>query len=697
MRLPARGARLTRWERCAPRRAARTAVCCGVALTCLSACNLGPYYHRPDIKAPAAWASPADADAQQWPTQNWWRGFASDDLDELIGQAQRANDDLRAAIARVHQADAQRRIAGAPLLPALDLDASATRARAPVPGQTAVATGNAFSPILSASYELDFWGKNRAALAAATAARGPAATTARRWSSPSWPASRAPIFRRSSCATGSRSPTPISPTPPRSSHGLKLEQTAGIATALDVAQQETVVATVNATIPPLQQQLRQSLDALAILIGSTPEDVDVTHGSLDELAEPAVRPGLPSELLARRPDVAEAEAQLIAANANIAEARATFFPSISLTASGGYESAALAGLLTPANRVWSLGAGALQPIFHGGALVGQYQLTKGHYEELLADYHKAVISALANVEDALMAVRPDPRAGRAAAAGDPHGAARLRLRSDADARRHHQRAHSLEYGDRLVQRPGCPCAGEVRAPAGPGVALPGTRRRLAAAAGAGMTPRQLPESPRTSAPSYSRCSCCAAPGTGSAGSPPRRPRRRRPFASTWPRCSARTCRCTSRDSAPCRPSIPSRSPRASMVRSTRSRSRKGRTSRRARCWCRSTRGPTRRRSAWPSPRATRTRRCSPTRSATWSAIPLLAPEDLASKQTVDTQRALIAQLIAQVKGDEAAIDNARTQLDYTSITLADRRAHRHPPGRPGQQRPRESTPPAWWW
>ena len=119
---------------------------------------------------------------------------------------------------------------------------------------------------------------------------------------------------------------------------------------------------------------------------------------------PPVRPGLPSELLARRPDVAEAEAQLIAANANIAAARAAFFPSITLTASGGYESAALANLLTPANRVWSLGAGVMQPIFQGGALVGQYQLARGHYEELLADYHKAVISALANVEDALVAV-----------------------------------------------------------------------------------------------------------------------------------------------------------------------------------------------------------------------------------------------------------------------------------------------------
>jgi NodT family efflux transporter outer membrane factor (OMF) lipoprotein len=188
-------------------------------------------------------------------------------------------------------------------------------------------------------------------------------------------------------------------------HGLKLEESAGLTTGLDVAQQETVVATVNATIPPLKEQLRQTLDALAILIGSTPQSLDITHGTLDDLRYPPVRPGLPSELLTRRPDVAEAEAQLIAANANIAAARAALFPSISLTATGGYESAALAGLLTPANRVWSLGAGLTQPIFHGGALTGAYQLAQGRYEELLADYHKAVISALGNVEDSLVALQ----------------------------------------------------------------------------------------------------------------------------------------------------------------------------------------------------------------------------------------------------------------------------------------------------
>jgi NodT family efflux transporter outer membrane factor (OMF) lipoprotein len=371
-------------------------------LAALPACSLGPHYHRPDVPPPPAWVTSSDASAPLWPTTDWWRGFGSDDLNALIDQAEHANDDLRAAVARIHEADAQRRIAGAPLLPSLSVGANVQRARAQVPGGEIV-TGNSFSPLLNASYELDFWGKNRAALASATASAN---------------ASR---YDRTTVELGVLSGVASTyfqalelrdrlaiaeanlDNANRILHGLRAEEHAGIATALDVAQQETVVATVNATIPPLRQQLRQSLDALAILVGSTPEAVDVTHGSLDELGQPPVRPGLPSELLTRRPDVASAEEQLIAANANIAAARAAFFPSISLTANGGYASPALASLVTPANRVWSIGAGLTQPIFQGGALLGQYRLSQGRYEELLAGYHKAVISALSNVEDALIA------------------------------------------------------------------------------------------------------------------------------------------------------------------------------------------------------------------------------------------------------------------------------------------------------
>jgi len=336
---------------------------------------------------------------------DWWHGFNSPDLDTLIAQAQAANDDLKAAIARVEEADAQRRVALAPLLPALSATANATRARQLLPGNPAPQTGNAFSPLLSASYELDFWGKNRAGYVAAAATEratrfdrttvelGVLAGVATNYFQV--------LELRDRLAIASRNLANAQ----QVLHGLELEQHAGLATALDVAQQQTVVDTEGAAIPPLRQQLRQSEDALAILLGSTPEALEVTHGTLDEIGQPEVRPGLPSELLTRRPDVAAAEAQLIAANANIGAARAALFPNISLTANGGYVSSALATLLTPANRVWSIGAGLTQPIFQGGALVGQYRYSQARYRELLAGYHKAVISALANVEDALIAVQ----------------------------------------------------------------------------------------------------------------------------------------------------------------------------------------------------------------------------------------------------------------------------------------------------
>jgi NodT family efflux transporter outer membrane factor (OMF) lipoprotein len=380
-------------------------VVCACALLVLSACSVGPAYKRPDIPPPAVWreAPPNDA-AAIWPSADWWHGFGSQTLDDLIAEAQRSNDDLAVAIARVEEADAQARIAGAALLPSVDLGADATRQRAQVSG-AGPETFNSFSPVLSASYELDFWGKNRAlraaARATALASRYDQETVALTVvSSVASTYFQALEFRdrlqvaRENLANGEKI-----------LHGLQLEQTAGIATGLDVAQQETAVALLRAAIPPLQQQFRQAVNALAVLLGKTPESVDVETGTLNALTSPQVVDGLPSQLLARRPDVAESEQQLISANADITVARAALFPSIQLTASGGYASSALASLISPANRIWSLGAGLTQPIFHGGALRGQVVFSNAHYRELLSAYHKTVISAFSNVESALVAAQ----------------------------------------------------------------------------------------------------------------------------------------------------------------------------------------------------------------------------------------------------------------------------------------------------
>jgi outer membrane protein, multidrug efflux system len=378
---------------------------CGCALVALGACSVGPAYKRPDIPLPAQWRDGTNNETSAvWPSADWWRGFGSEKLNELIAEAQHSNDDLAVAIARVQEADAQARIAGAALLPSVDFGADASRQHAQVNG-VGPSTFNTFSPELSASYELDFWGKNRATRAAARATaiasqydKETVALTV--ISSVATTYFQALEFRdrlevaNQNLANGQKI-----------LHGFQLEQTAGTATGLDVAQQETAVALLEAAIPPLQQQLRQTVNALAVLLGKTPETLDIDAGTLNSLTHPTVIEGLPSQLLARRPDVAEAEQQLISANADITVARAALFPSIELTALGGYESSALSSLINPASRIWSLSAGLTQPIFHGGALRGQVVFSNAHYAELLGAYHKTVISAFSNVEDALVAAR----------------------------------------------------------------------------------------------------------------------------------------------------------------------------------------------------------------------------------------------------------------------------------------------------
>jgi multidrug efflux system outer membrane protein len=388
----------------------------------LSACSVGPTYQRPDLPIPATWRDD-QAQAPAWPSADWWRGFGSPQLDSLIAQAQADNLDLAAAVARIREADAQARIAGAALLPAVDAGAGVTRSRrsrnvtSGTAGGAGTASGggttggvggkgqNLYDAQLSASYEIDFWGKNHAALESAKdtalASRYSEQTVALTTMSSVATTYFQILQQRDVLAVTEQNLTSAEDI----LKALQAQEAAGIANALDVAQQETTVATLRASIPPLQQQERQFIDALAILVGKPPEAVDITSGTLGDLAHPTVSPGLPSELLARRPDVAMAEAQLMAANANITVARAAFFPSVQLTAQGGIESAALSSLFGPASLFYSVGSSVTQPIFEGGALEGQYEFSKAFRDELVQTYRKSVISAFQNVEDALVATQ----------------------------------------------------------------------------------------------------------------------------------------------------------------------------------------------------------------------------------------------------------------------------------------------------
>ncbi len=374
------------------------------ALCALTACSIGPAYVRPSTPTPSAWLTAADHSTAARPSAQWWQGFGSPELTSLIEQALRGNDDLGAAMARVEQADATARIAGASLLPQVDLGITASHGRAAASGG-GMQTRSQYSPLLSASYEIDFWGKNRAARAAAVssahASRYDRATIELAVVSSVVSTYLQALALQDRIAIAERNLDNAQTI----LNGLQTQQRVGIATALDTAQQETAVATLYATIPPLKLQQRQLCDALAILTGQLPEAINIHGSGLQGLSTPVVGAGLPSELLTRRPDVARSEAELIAANANITVARAAYFPSIGLTASGGFVSGTLASALSPANRVFNLAAGLTQPIFAAGAIQGQVDYSKARYAELLANYHKAVISAYANVEDALVAVQ----------------------------------------------------------------------------------------------------------------------------------------------------------------------------------------------------------------------------------------------------------------------------------------------------
>jgi len=353
---------------------------------------------------PTAWRGASVSEGVTWPSADWWRAFGSSELDGYIQQARQANNDIAAAVARVRQADAQATVAGAALLPTVGAGVTALTERQ----QTTSGPYSDFhqiSPQLTASYMIDFWGKNRAAqsaaIATATASRRDQATvelTVMTGVALTY-FSSLELQDRLAVAGGNVAAAQTT------LKGLRLQLAAGIATALDVAQQETTVSTLSAAIPPLRQQLQQTIDALAILVGQPPESVNITAVTLADLSLPVVRPGLPSELLERRPDVAEAEAQLISANANIAVARAALFPNIELTASGGFASSSLSTLLHSSSRVYSAAASLTQPIFEGGALRAQVEFAQARRDELVANYRKAILSALANVEDALAAVQ----------------------------------------------------------------------------------------------------------------------------------------------------------------------------------------------------------------------------------------------------------------------------------------------------
>ena len=384
------------------------AACSGSSLTglaglflvqILSGCMFGT--ERPDLalSAPPAYrATRGDVHAAV-PALDWWRGFRSAELTRFIEEAQTDSFDIGAAIGRILQADAQSKIASAPLLPTAAFAGTGARLKG-----AGVPERGDYRVVLNAAYEMDFWGKNRAASLAAEEN-----TVVARFSKEvvvlSTIVSVGTAYlqilasqdhlriNRENLVAASRILTLVK---------QRAEQ--GTASALDVAQQQSLVDQVRANIPLFDQTLRQNIAILAALMGRAPEDLVVKGGSLFRLGIPLVTPGLPSELLLQRPDIRADEANLAAAEASVASARAAFFPTISLTAQGGYESTALRLLFTPQNALYNVAANITQPIFDGFQLEGQLEFAQGRQFELLKTYCQTVLNGFRDVEVALIAI-----------------------------------------------------------------------------------------------------------------------------------------------------------------------------------------------------------------------------------------------------------------------------------------------------
>jgi len=383
----------------------------------LSGCILGSERPELGLDMPAAYReAPRSAPDAAIPALDWWQGFRSSELTALMQAAQVYNLSIAVAVAQIVQADAQVGVSGAALLPSVTGTATAEQGRdaasSALGGAVPASTFTQYNLGLTASYMVDFWGKNRAALAAAEENASVArynrevvtltqiVTVANTYFQILAAQDQLRVARRDLAAAE------------RILDLIKQQFAGGTASQLDLSQQEALVATQRASIPPLEVTLRQNMAALSVLVARAPANFRVKGGSMTQITVPRVTAGLPSELLYQRPDIRQAEAQLASSNFSVEVARAAFFPQIQLTAATGVQSAALASLFGPGAWFYTLTAGLTQPIFDGFLLESQLKQAKGVQLQNLQAYRLAVLSAFANVEEALVALAQTTRQER---------------------------------------------------------------------------------------------------------------------------------------------------------------------------------------------------------------------------------------------------------------------------------------------
>ncbi len=384
----------------------------GAALALASCATRVPQVLTPQMVPDAFMARRAQS-APIWPREDWWQGFGNPELSQLIQAAQQQNRDLAAAMARVMAARAQTLIARSALFPQLSLQMQAERANTGGSSATgslpSSSTANVFDLGMGASYEVDIWGLARANLRAAQEAL----------KSTRFAQQALALSITANVADGYfnvlaiREQVAIANEDIAAINGIldviKLRVYAGTSSHLDLAQEQAQMESEEAQLPVLEEGELEAQVVLAVLLGRSPEAFDVKARNSDGIRLPAVAPGIPSQLLLRRPDVAEAEANLASAHANLDVARLAFLPQFSLTSTAGFASTALSALLHGPSFIWDAGANLVQTIFDG-TLIGQKRLAYATQKELVASYESAVLSAYADVESALGQVRHDAEA-----------------------------------------------------------------------------------------------------------------------------------------------------------------------------------------------------------------------------------------------------------------------------------------------
>ena len=390
------------------------AISCSVIALCFSSiaglsfggCSFDREAPQANIDTPSRFQAGTTRAAQKTP-DDWPSRFGSKELGALVNQARAQNLDILTAVARIEQAEAQARVTSATLYPTIAAGAGGSTSRTPGVARTVSPpynslNDNLYGLNLNATYELDFWGKNRdnadSARLLAHASRFDRdvialSTTASVVNS---------YFQVLAAQDRLHVAQKNVATAEKVLAAIKGRVEVGTATSLDEAQQATIVAQQRANVPPLEQTELQTRNILAVLLGRTPESTHLKGGSLERLTIPAVAAGLPSQLLLRRPDLAEVEDKLMAQGLEINVARAAFYPDVTLTGSFGVESMLLKSLLSPQAAAFSLAGNIAQPIFNGGALQGQLDLQKSLYKELLFTYRKQILTAFSDVENGLI-------------------------------------------------------------------------------------------------------------------------------------------------------------------------------------------------------------------------------------------------------------------------------------------------------